>query len=240
MGKDHIHRLSELKTGLHDVALGEEADAITTAASTTIAVRSFDERRREKRSRVQRIGVLAAIAALVVALTVLVIIVTTSSSSSSSPAAPSKSTHKQGATTSAAPYDVVHAARTTTLEAASTASGYAGPFPREGPATLMKASKHGTCVAPVQPNLRFKVDVANADKICCYNRSGGLFYIWLCPSLLASLLLSNTHFLFLPSFLTSPARRRVPWLLADDRPDGVYDVAEGDGQADEREADAIL
>jgi len=45
-----------------------------------------------------------------------------------------------------------------------------GPPVVIGDESIMSKKSHGTCVAPVQENLRYGVDRDTADKISCYNR----------------------------------------------------------------------
>jgi hypothetical protein len=37
---------------------------------------------------------------------------------------------------------------------------------------MMEPKAHGSCLAPVQKNLRWGCDAATADMICCFNRHG--------------------------------------------------------------------
>merc|ERR1712000_127424 len=52
-------------------------------------------------------------------------------------------------------------------------------IPHEIPESVTSKKAHGTCDKPVQDNLRWTVDRAKADKICCFNRHfaehGGYF-----------------------------------------------------------------
>ncbi len=50
--------------------------------------------------------------------------------------------------------------------AARSSSGY----PIYADESIMSQKQHGTCVAPVMQNLRWKCDVNTADRICCFNR----------------------------------------------------------------------
>lgn len=43
-------------------------------------------------------------------------------------------------------------------------------YPKFGPEELMSEKAHGTCVGPVQSNLKFSVDQDQADRISCFNR----------------------------------------------------------------------
>eukprot|EP01104_Vermistella_antarctica_P015297 TRINITY_DN497_c0_g1_i4.p2 TRINITY_DN497_c0_g1~~TRINITY_DN497_c0_g1_i4.p2 ORF type:complete len:113 (-),score=14.08 TRINITY_DN497_c0_g1_i4:74-412(-) len=45
-----------------------------------------------------------------------------------------------------------------------------GKLPVIGDDSIMDQKEHGTSRTPVQQDLRYKVDVQNADKICNYNR----------------------------------------------------------------------
>mmetsp|Transcript_15251 Transcript_15251/g.40938 ORF Transcript_15251/g.40938 Transcript_15251/m.40938 type:complete len:221 (+) Transcript_15251:52-714(+) len=45
-----------------------------------------------------------------------------------------------------------------------------GPPVVLGDESLMAKKSHGTCIAPVQKDLRYGCDRETADKICCYNR----------------------------------------------------------------------
>jgi len=46
----------------------------------------------------------------------------------------------------------------------------AAGLPKLGAESLMSKKAHGTCEKPVQDNLRWSVDQAVADRICCFNR----------------------------------------------------------------------
>jgi len=53
----------------------------------------------------------------------------------------------------------------------STAQGQAAPVEIRGSSEdYMRQRNHGTCVSPVGDPLRWDVDVAKADQICCFNR----------------------------------------------------------------------
>jgi len=39
-----------------------------------------------------------------------------------------------------------------------------------GSESLMSKKEHGTCSRGLQPNLKWNVDAAKADQICCFNR----------------------------------------------------------------------
>jgi len=52
-----------------------------------------------------------------------------------------------------------------------TAQGQAAPVEIRGSSgDYMRQKNHGTCVSPVGDPLRWDVDVAKADQICCFNR----------------------------------------------------------------------
>lgn len=44
------------------------------------------------------------------------------------------------------------------------------PYPVIGDDSLMSPKNHGTCTRPVMNELRWNVNYAEADKICCFNR----------------------------------------------------------------------
>lgn len=44
------------------------------------------------------------------------------------------------------------------------------PYPVIGEDSLMSPKNHGTCTRPVMNELRWNVNYAEADKICCFNR----------------------------------------------------------------------
>jgi hypothetical protein len=61
---------------------------------------------------------------------------------------------------------LVSAAFDQVLKAAASGGGY----PVYGDESIMSKKEHGTASRPVQDNLRWSVDRATADRICCFNR----------------------------------------------------------------------
>jgi hypothetical protein len=55
---------------------------------------------------------------------------------------------------------------------AATPASYSAQYPVEGDPSIMQHKSHGTCRQPVQAALRWRVDRALAERICCYNRHG--------------------------------------------------------------------